>query len=122
MPQISGVLVCAFLYGTVLFVPFAAQVTLAQDYLPTRIGTASGLTLGVTLSAGGLLSPVFGMLADAWGIRAVLATLVGILLVPAALAWRLPEPRTAASHPAHGSHRKPSDSVAPRHDQAQESR
>ncbi|MFB6437173.1 MFS transporter [Streptomyces sp. NPDC056411] len=121
MPHIAGVLVCAFLYGTVLFVPFAAQVTLAQDYLPTRIGTASGLTLGVTLSAGGLLSPLFGMLADAWGIRAVLATLIGILLVPAALAWRLPEPRTAASRPTH-RHGEHSDAVSPQPEQAQESR
>ncbi|MER6046021.1 MFS transporter [Streptomyces sp. NPDC001793] len=103
MPNIAGVLVCALVYGTVLFVPFAAQVTLAQDYLPTRIGTASGLTLGVTLSAGGLLSPLFGMLADAWGVRAVLATLIGILLVPAALAWRLRDPRRAEALPNSGN-------------------
>ncbi|MFF4948134.1 MFS transporter [Streptomyces chattanoogensis] len=121
MPGIAGVLVCAFLYGTVLFVPFAAQVTLAQDYLPTRIGTASGLTLGVTLSAGGLLSPLFGMLADAWGVRAVLATLIGILLVPAALAWRLPEPRAADGHPT-GGHSNRSDVMSTQSDQAQESR
>ncbi|UGY94510.1 MFS transporter [Streptomyces gobiensis] len=101
MPHIAGVLVCVFIYGTVLFVPFAAQVTLAQDYLPHRIGTASGLTLGVTMSAGGLLSPLFGLLADGWGVRPVLATLIGVLLVPAALAWRLPEPRsTPAPAPA----------------------
>lgn len=95
MPDMTGVLVCTFSYGTVLFVPFAAQVTLAQDYLPTRVGTASGLTLGVTLSAGGLVSPLFGMLADDWGVRPVLAILIGVLLVPAALAWRLPDPRMA---------------------------
>ncbi|MGD3112421.1 MFS transporter [Streptomyces sp. YGL11-2] len=121
MPDLTGVLVCTFVYGTVLFVPFAAQVTLAQDYLPTRVGTASGLTLGVTLSAGGLLSPLFGLLADAWGVRAVLATLIGVLLVPAALAWRLPEPRTAPAGPPDGPPASP-DAPSPRCGEARETR
>lgn len=97
MPTMSLVLACTFVYGSVLFVPFAAQVTLAQDYLPNRVGTASGLTLGVTLSAGGLLSPLFGLLADDWGVRPVLGLLAGALVVPAALSWALPDPHRSAT-------------------------
>ncbi|WP_206444277.1 MFS transporter [Nocardioides turkmenicus] len=47
-----------------LYVPFSLFVTLAQDYLPSRVGTASGVTLGLTITVGGLASPAIGALAD----------------------------------------------------------
>ncbi|MET7703264.1 MFS transporter [Streptomyces sp. NPDC005485] len=75
-----------------LYVPFSLQVTLAQDYLPTRVGTAGGITLGLTVSIGGLVSPLIGSLADATSLRTALAPLI---LMPA-LSWLLfrvlPEP------------------------------
>ncbi|MFH8801013.1 MFS transporter [Streptomyces sp. NPDC017936] len=84
-----------------LYVPFSLQVTLGQDYLPSRVGTAGGITLGLTVSIGGLTSPVIGSLADATSLRTALAPLV---LMPV-LSWLLfrtlpepsvPRPRTAA--------------------------
>ncbi|MEU6037693.1 MFS transporter [Actinomadura sp. NPDC047616] len=75
-----------------LYVPFSLQVTLAQDYLPTRVGTASGVTLGLTVSVGGLASPVIGRLADATSLQ---TALIPLILMPA-LSWLLfrtmPEP------------------------------
>ncbi|MFD4129810.1 MFS transporter [Streptomyces globisporus] len=75
-----------------LYVPFSLQVTLGQDYLPSRVGTASGITLGLTVSIGGLASPAVGALADATSLRTALAPLV---LMPV-LSWlffrTLPEP------------------------------
>ncbi|GGP57782.1 MFS transporter [Streptomyces sindenensis] len=75
-----------------LYVPFSLQVTLGQDYLPSRVGTASGITLGLTVSIGGLAGPAIGALADATSLRTALAPLV---LMPA-LSWlffrTLPEP------------------------------
>lgn len=75
-----------------LYVPFSLQVTLAQDYLPTRVGTAGGITLGLTVSVGGLTSPVIGTIADATSLRTALMPLI---LMPA-LSWllfrTLPEP------------------------------
>jgi MFS transporter, FSR family, fosmidomycin resistance protein len=75
-----------------LYVPFSLQVTLGQDYLPTRVGTAGGITLGLTVSVGGLVSPVIGSLADATSLRTALAPLI----VMPALSWlllrTLPEP------------------------------
>lgn len=47
-----------------LYIPFSLHLTLAQDYLPQHIGTASGVTLGLTVSFGGLVSPAIGALAD----------------------------------------------------------
>jgi FSR family fosmidomycin resistance protein-like MFS transporter len=58
-----------------LYVPFSLQVTLAQDYLPSRVGTASGITLGLTVSVGGLASPLLGALADATTLQTALTPL-----------------------------------------------
>ncbi|MEV0223175.1 MFS transporter [Streptomyces sp. NPDC050704] len=80
-----------------LYVPFSLQVTLGQDYLPTRVGTAGGITLGLTVSIGGLVVPLIGSVADATSLRTALAPLI---LMPA-LSWllfrTLPEP-TAPAH------------------------
>ena len=92
LPDLSGVLVSTLALGTLLFVPFAAQITVAQDYLPNRVGTASGLTLGLTASVGGLLAPAFGAVADGHGVQAMLSMLVVVLAAGCLVAWRLPEP------------------------------
>ncbi|KJS53877.1 MFS transporter [Streptomyces rubellomurinus] len=89
-----------------LYVPFSLQVTLAQDYLPTRVGTASGITLGLTVSIGGLASPVIGRLADVTSLQTALTPLI----VLPALAWLLfrdlPEP-VAPERPAPEPARAP---------------
>ncbi len=80
-----------------LYVPFSLQVTLGQDYLPSRIGTASGITLGLTVSVGGLISPLLGHLADTTTLRTALTPLIAM----PALSWlffrTLPEPAAPGS-------------------------
>jgi MFS transporter, FSR family, fosmidomycin resistance protein len=46
-----------------------------QDYLPSRPGTAAGVTLGLGVSIGGLAAPLFGLVADAHGPQGVLTAL-----------------------------------------------
>ncbi|MFG2999946.1 MFS transporter [Streptomyces sp. NPDC048340] len=99
-PAIAGVLflplplvyVCAALAAAALYVPFSLQVTLGQDYLPTRMGTASGVTLGLTVSVGGLTGPLIGAAADASSLHTALLPLAVLPLAAWALARRLPEP------------------------------
>ncbi|MEZ0049307.1 FSR family fosmidomycin resistance protein-like MFS transporter [Mycobacterium sp. MAA66] len=83
-----------------LYVPFSLQVTLGQDYLPSRMGTASGITLGLTVSIGGLISPVIGKLAEATSLQTALAPLVVTPLISWLLFRGLSDPaqprRTAA--------------------------
>ncbi|XVU29073.1 MFS transporter [Actinoplanes sp. CA-054009] len=83
-----------------LYVPFSLQVTLGQDYLPSRIGTASGITLGLTVSIGGLAAPAIGALADATSLRTALTPLI----VMPALSWlmvrTLPDPGPVTDRPA----------------------
>jgi FSR family fosmidomycin resistance protein-like MFS transporter len=66
------------LLGLVLYASQAAMVVLGQEYLPNRLGLASGVTLGLAVSLGGMFTPVLGWIADAHGITASIVT-VGLL-------------------------------------------
>ncbi|MEW1858962.1 MULTISPECIES: MFS transporter [unclassified Streptomyces] len=89
-------LLFAVLTGVCLNLPFAVLVKLGQDYLPTRPGTAAGVTLGLGVSIGGLLSPILGLIADAHGPRGALTALLVVPPVALALGLLLPEPSRTA--------------------------
>ncbi len=72
---------------------FAITVVLGQEYLPSRIGIASGVTLGAAIGVGGVAAWLLGLLADAVGLTPVLA-IVALLPLPA-LALTLTLPRDA---------------------------
>jgi FSR family fosmidomycin resistance protein-like MFS transporter len=94
-PNVAVAFGAAVVCGLFLYLPFAVQVTLGQDFLPNRIGTASGVTLGLAISIGGLAAPLFGFLADRYGLAVSLAVLAALPLLSLALAGRLREPRPA---------------------------
>ncbi|NLP85276.1 MFS transporter [Microbacterium sp. CFH 90308] len=75
-----------------LYVPFSLHVTLAQDYLPQRVGTASGVTLGLTVSVGGLATPLFGWIADTTTLQIGLVPLIGMPAIGLLFLHRLVEP------------------------------
>ena len=66
--------------GIALSASTSVVVVMAQEYLPERIGLAAGVTLGLSMTVGGLLMPVFGAIADRRGLGASMALLA---LVPA---------------------------------------
>ncbi|WP_405802472.1 MFS transporter [Streptomyces halstedii] len=88
-PSLYG---CVALASGCLHVPFSLQVTLSQDYLPSRVGTASGVTLGLAVSVGGVAGPLIGTLADATSLRTALAPLVLMPAVSYLMVRALPEP------------------------------
>ena len=67
--------------GFVLFMPFSAMTVMGQGYLPSRVGTASGVTVGLAVTIGGLMAPVLGGVADQHGLRTLYG---GLVLVPVA--------------------------------------
>lgn len=73
--------VTLMLGGFVLFMPFSAMTVMGQGYLPSRVGTASGVTVGLAVTIGGLMAPVLGGVADQHGLRALYG---GLVLVPVA--------------------------------------
>lgn len=84
--------------GVTIFMPFAVFVILGQDYLPNRIGIASGVTVGMAVTVGGLFSPLLGWIADATDLRVTFAILAALTVVALALAFFLREP-TVPRHP-----------------------
>ena len=72
--------------------PFSLNVTLAQDYLPNRVGTASGVTLGLAVSIGGVAAPGLGALADATSLPTALAVLIPVAVAGWLMALTLAEP------------------------------
>lgn len=88
--------------GLVTNIPFAVLVKLGQDYLPSRPGTAAGVTLGLAISAGGLFMPPLGLIAEQHGPRGALTVLAGVPLVAIALSAMLREPDAGSleAHPA----------------------
>lgn len=98
------VLVFVALTGIGTFMPFSVFVILSQDYLPNRIGTASGVTIGLAVSIGGLFSPLLGWLADSTSLRFTLSTLIALpilaLLLSAPRARNRRAERTGGDLPA----------------------
>ncbi|BAJ27400.1 putative major facilitator superfamily transporter [Kitasatospora setae KM-6054] len=85
-------LLFAVLAGATLNLPFAVLVKLGQDYLPNRPGTAAGVTLGLAVSVGGLIAPLFGLIAQRHGPQGVLTLLPAVPLLGVALGAFMVEP------------------------------
>jgi MFS transporter, FSR family, fosmidomycin resistance protein len=80
--------------GLALAAATSVVVVMAQEYLPNRVGLAAGVTLGLSMTIGGLMMPLFGAIADHYGLS---MTLFLLSLVPAlgcAVSLTLHEPGT----------------------------
>ncbi|MER5944896.1 MFS transporter [Streptomyces sp. NPDC001904] len=104
LPALWAVLVCddkyvalplALLAGLVSNIPFAVLIKLGQDYLPSRPGTAAGVTLGLAMSAGGLFMPLLGIVATHHGPRGALLVLATVPVAAVLLSTALREPDPA---------------------------
>lgn len=90
--------------GFVFVASQAAFVVLGQEYLPNRVGLASGVTLGLAVSLGGGFSPVLGLIADQHGVAWSLLAAAALALIGTLIGFTLPpEPRFA---------RQPADAVS----------
>jgi len=78
------------LVGFVTVGTFSITVMLGQSYLPSRIGTASGVTLGAAIGVGGIAAPALGVVADHWGLETTMWTIAVLPLPALALALTLP--------------------------------
>ena len=75
-----------------IFMPYSPIVVLGQTYLAKNAGFASGVTLGLTTTLGGIFAPLVGGAADRWGLVPALqifwiAGLIGLIA-----SFFLPEP------------------------------
>ncbi|MER2093224.1 MAG: hypothetical protein ABS918_10785, partial [Saccharopolyspora rectivirgula] len=96
-PAVAVVYLGCVLSGLGLYLPFAVHTTLGQDYLPNRLATASGLTTGLSVSAGGLFTPLLGLLSDSAGQQVTIGVLIIGPLLALVFATRLHERTTLRS-------------------------
>ena len=76
--------------GAATIATFAVTIVMGQEFLPGRIGVASGVTIGLSVGMGGIAAPLLGILADAHGLRSVFELLVVFPLGALALSLLLP--------------------------------
>jgi MFS transporter, FSR family, fosmidomycin resistance protein len=100
---VIGVVAVA-LAGAAVIGTFGVSLVMSQEYMPSRVGMASGLSIGLAIGLGGVAAVTLGAIADTIDLRsAVLATAAGpalalfvsLLLPPAPLRRRVePAPAT----------------------------
>jgi MFS transporter, FSR family, fosmidomycin resistance protein len=85
------------LIGAATIATFSVTVVMGQEYLPGRLGIASGVTLGLSIGIGGIAAAGLGALADATSLRTALEVLALVPIPALALALSLPEGRRPES-------------------------
>lgn len=85
---IALLLMAAMSLITAMITPCSTVTT--QRFLPQHLGTASGITFGVAVSVGGVMSPVFGAIGDAFGLTASMLIVGGMAAVGSAGTFFVP--------------------------------
>jgi FSR family fosmidomycin resistance protein-like MFS transporter len=80
----------AAIAGAATIATFAVTIVMGQEFLPGRIGVASGVTIGLSVGMGGIAAPLLGILADADGLRSVFELIIVFPLAALALSLLLP--------------------------------
>jgi FSR family fosmidomycin resistance protein-like MFS transporter len=70
----------------------AATIVLGQEYLPNRLGVASGVTLGLGVSVGGMFTPVLGRIADHYGLHAAILAIGALTALALIIGLFMPDP------------------------------
>ena len=85
---VAGVLLAGIGFVTVM--SFSVSVVMGQEYLPSRLGIASGVTLGFAIGVGGVAAAILGVIADAAGLETVMWIVASLPLLGLLLAQTLP--------------------------------
>ena len=88
-PNVVWAYACLPLLGFVLYAPFSSQVVLGQRLLARNMGFASGVTLGLAVSIGGMAQPFLGYVADIAGLPAAIRTLTLVAALGATFSYLL---------------------------------
>jgi FSR family fosmidomycin resistance protein-like MFS transporter len=85
--------VALMLVGICVIGTFGVTMVMSQEYLPGRIGMASGLSIGLSIGVGGVAAVALGALADTVDLRTALYVCAAAPVAGLALAARLPSTR-----------------------------
>jgi FSR family fosmidomycin resistance protein-like MFS transporter len=85
------------LVGACVIGTFGVTMVMSQEYLPNRIGLASGLSIGMSIGLGGIAAVALGALADSVDLRTSMYVCAAVPVATVALASFLPSSRRAAT-------------------------
>jgi FSR family fosmidomycin resistance protein-like MFS transporter len=88
--------ILAPIFGISLGLSSGVLVVVGQEYLPKHIGIASGVTLGLANTIGGIAAPAFGRIGDAYGLVMVFATIAAFAFLALACSFLMPKPNSAS--------------------------
>ena len=74
-----------------LYLAFSPSVALGQKLVPNHIGLASGITMGLASSFGGVVSPVLGAVGDNAGLPIVMWILLGVAVLACVGSFFVPD-------------------------------
>lgn len=96
VPQLPATMFIAYalliIIGAAKAISYSPTIVLGQTYLAKSIGFASGITLGVSQTIGGIIAPVVGNLADTYSLPLAMMTLVPFLVVGLGASMILKDP------------------------------
>jgi len=81
------------LVGICVISTFGVTMVMAQEYLPRRIGMASGLSIGLSIGLGGIAAVALGAVADSIDLRAAMYAAAAAAVPGFVLALLLPSSR-----------------------------
>ena len=73
---------------------YSSFVVLGQNYLAKNIGFASGVTLGLSMTVGGIVAPVLGWVGDNYGLPLVMTIVVIVSVLSALCPFLLTNPES----------------------------
>ncbi|MDR2157418.1 MAG: MFS transporter [Clostridiales Family XIII bacterium] len=88
LATVTGMLISFALNGA-----HSTIIVTGQNFLPNRIGMASGILFGLTISVGGMFSPVVGWVGDRFGLETALFLLTALSIPAMILAFAIPTRR-----------------------------
>lgn len=74
-------------------ISYPSAVAMGQSFVPHHLGMASGLSFGVMVCIGGLMTPVFGLIGDYFGLQVVMIAVAAIAILGILIALLIPKNR-----------------------------
>lgn len=74
-------------------ISYPSAVAMGQSFVPHHLGMASGLSFGVMVCIGGLMTPVFGLIGDHFGLQVVMLCVTAIALLGIIITLFIPKNR-----------------------------
>lgn len=74
-------------------ISYPSAVAMGQSFVPHHLGMASGLSFGVMVCIGGLMTPVFGLIGDHFGLQVVMLCVTAIAILGIVIALFIPKNR-----------------------------